>query len=132
MATAAAHPPYALDVAAFPFPSLAGAAARAAIGGEREAALACFMLARLSESLLVTPPIPPTVRNARAAAARAWLTSLALAPAQRAAFLALADACAGDVHGAARALDEVIAITATTMDPPAHSELLRLAERLRG
>jgi hypothetical protein len=123
--------PYALDAASFPFPALAAAAARAPIGGQRETVLACFMLARLSASLIAPAHLPPTVRGARAAAARSWLASLALAPALRTSCGKLADATATDAAQTAGALAEVIAVTAPSLDAAAHSELVRLAERLR-
>lgn len=120
-----------LETATFPFPALAGMAARAALGGDRETALACFMLARLCLALLPPAAIGPSIRGARAAAARSWLTSLALPAQLRAACLRLAEATAIDSAASAKCLQEVIAVTATSLESGAHSELVRLAERLR-
>lgn len=127
-----ARQPYALDRSIFPFATLANAAARAPLGGERETALACFMLARLCAVLLAPGTLSPSVRGARAAAARSWLASLALPAALRANCVKLAEASATDASTALQSLNEVIAVTAPTLDQSAHSELVRLAERLRG
>lgn len=106
-------------------------AARAALGGARETALACFMLARLCVALLPPLTISPSVRSARAAAARSWLSSVALPAQLRTACIKLAEATALDASAAAQPLQEVITVTAPSLDGPAHSELVRLAERLR-
>ena len=130
--TTLARQPYALDNAAFPFPALAAVAGRAPLGGEREAALACFMLGRMCTSLVPPAAFPAAIRGARAAAVRTWLSSVALPAPLRSACLKLAEATAADAASCALALQEVITVTAPTLDRGAHSELVLLAARLRG
>jgi hypothetical protein len=125
------RPPYALDSTEFPFRELAAAAARAAIGGAREELLAIYMVARLCEGTLPPFPLPPGTRAARAAAARSWLSAVALSATFRASCSRVAEATAVDVAATAAALDEVIAVTAPALGPEAHSELMHLRARLR-
>jgi hypothetical protein len=78
-------PPYALAAPAFPFRHLAGLASRAPIGGAREVALACFVVARLAADRLEgSGALPEPGRGLRSAGARGWLGTLALPAAVRA------------------------------------------------
>src|SRR5688500_148699 len=67
---AAPAPPYALTTPSFEFPALASLAGRAPMGGEREVALACLVVARLAAG---ASALTSEVRGARAAAAKVWL-----------------------------------------------------------
>src|SRR5688500_19769849 len=69
-------PPYALHPTRFPCRALAARAGRAALGGEREVALACWLAARLALGLLPPEAVPAPLREVRAAAARGWLANL--------------------------------------------------------
>ncbi|MGH7721060.1 MAG: hypothetical protein ACREON_19710, partial [Gemmatimonadaceae bacterium] len=64
-------PPYSLPPHRFGFPALAARAGRAALGGERESALACLMAARVVAGALPPDAIPYAARAHRAGAARA-------------------------------------------------------------
>jgi hypothetical protein len=111
----------------FPFPSLAALAGRAALGGERETALAALMAARLAAGL-ATLSVPPATRGSRAAAARAWLTGLALPPALRTPLARVVDASAGeDRLRLAQHLRSLSHAASTWLDSPSRSELERLA-----
>ncbi len=128
-------PPYAVTPPAFPCPALAALAGRAALGGAREAILACFMGARLARDAMDTTDsaVPPSLRQARARGARAWLGALAVPTAVRAPVAKLIDASAGDDPAAMRApLASVIAVTASYLDAASRSELDRLTQALAG
>ena len=126
-------PPYAVVPPAFPFPALAAGAGHAPLGGKREVLLACFVAARLVHDALDTEagPVPPSLRRSRAHGARTWLGSLAVPAGVRGPIGKLIDASAGDdpaaLHGA---LQAVIAVTATHLDPASRSDLERLAHTL--
>jgi hypothetical protein len=76
--------PYALIAPVFPFRHLAALAGRAPIGGAREVALACFVVARLVADRLVEGEQPAEpARAARATSAKSWLGTLALPSAVR-------------------------------------------------
>ena len=67
-------PPYSLIAPAFAFRSLAALAARAALGGPRETALATLIAARLAAGAAPPLSLAQSLRTARADAARVWLT----------------------------------------------------------
>src|SRR5687768_947861 len=98
-----ALPPYSLAPNRFPCRALAARAGRAALGGEREVALACWVGARLALALLPPAAVPATLREARAAAARGWLANLALPAATRVPLSRLVDASGGDSPAGAAA-----------------------------
>ena len=131
----AALPPYAVIPPAFPYPALAALAGRAPLGGAREAILACFMGARLARDAMDTTggAVPPSLRQARAQGARAWLNALAVPAGVRATVAKLIDASTTDDPASMRApLMAVIAVTASYLDSASRSELDRLAQALAG
>ena len=122
--------PYALEPTPFPFPNLAAMAGRAGMGGPREVALACLVVARLVAdrcergSLLTTEQ-----RRSRVAGARQWLSSAAVPPPIRSALVRLAETSAEEEpDGVSAALHSVIAVTANQLDQGARLELTRLAQ----
>ena len=125
-----AQPPYALETVSFRFPALAALAGRAAIGGQREVALATYLAARLADDALPARAIAQPLRAERASGARHWLSSLALPTAVRNPLARLVDATSGDADGVVPALRSVIAVTATFLDAGARSELDQLAAAL--
>lgn len=128
-------PPYAVAPPAFPFPALARLSGQAALGGPREAVLACYMAARLAHDALDTPggAVPPSLRLARSRGARAWLGALAVPAPVRAPVAKLMDASTLNDPAALRpTLAAVIAVTAAYLDPAARSELDHLAQALAG
>jgi hypothetical protein len=114
----------------FPFRALAAYAGRAPLGGGREVALACLMVARLGAALLPPAPVPAAARATRARAARGWLASLALPAALRATLARAADASAHDAGEMAAALSAVASAAKKHLDPSSVTELERLASRL--
>jgi hypothetical protein len=123
---------YALEPVRFPFPSLAACAARAPLGGAREAALATLMTARLALAAVPGPDqLAAAVRVERATAARQWLASVALAPAPRSALARALDATGQDDRAAlAEALVGVATAVAPHLDAMASAEFRSLVTRV--
>ena len=116
----------------FPFPALAAYAAVAPLGREREIAMACLLAARLIAGTQPPLSFSTDVRRARAAGARAWLTSHQLNGRIRAAFERLFDATADELPAAiARQLRAVMDMSAARLDDGSRRELAALLERLQ-
>jgi hypothetical protein len=130
LAVLASLPPYAVAPTQFRFPALATLAGRAAIGGQREVALATYMAARLAHDLLPGRELEPAVREERAGAAKNWLSTVTLPPQIRPALVRLVEASNGGGAPTAAAVRGVIAVTASHLDKAALSELDQLAEAL--
>lgn len=131
--------PYALEPTTFPFPALATMAGRAPLGGPRELALACFLVARIvgDAASRHEPPVDhllsPEQRVARSQGVKHWLGAATLPAAVRNALSRLADAAANDDRSALKsAVDSVIAVTANQLDSAARLELARLAQAIAG
>ncbi len=71
-------PPFALAPPVFRFRHLAALAGRAPIGGAREVALACFVVARLAAERVPAHDEDQPRNTTRSVAAKAWLGTLAL------------------------------------------------------
>ncbi len=126
-------PPYTLVAPAFGFRSLAALAAKAALGGPRETALATLIAARLAAGAAAPFSLAPPIRVGRAEAARVWLSSVALPAPVRAAITKLVDASAGnDEKSLLSALAKVTDVTAPVLNRGARSELDRLAGKFGG
>jgi len=124
------NPPYALAPNFFRFPALAALAGRAALGGQREVALAIYLAARLAHDTLPERGLSGALRTDRATSAKTWLANLALPTPVRPAIAKLVEASAGTPAAAADGVRNVIAVTATFLDPHARLELDRLAATL--
>jgi hypothetical protein len=124
------RPPYSLDTPVFRFGGLAALAGRSSLGGPREIALAAYLTARLAHDALPERGITEEARVDRAAAAKRWLSSLALAAPARAAFSDLVSASAGSAFPIGQAVRRVIAVTAQSLDTAARLELEKLADAL--
>ena len=124
--------PYSLEPTVFPFPALATMAGRAALGGPREIALACFLVGRIvTEATTVGGPLLPEQKNARTQGAKHWLGAAAIPTPVRTALSRLAECAAADDRQAiAGALDSVMTITASHLDSAARLELGRLAQAI--
>ena len=126
-------PSFALAEPHFPFRALAVAAARAPLGGAREALTATLLAARLAAVASGPGALPEGLRGERAAAARHWMGALSLPAPVRAALIQLVDASArGDAAALSAALGRVTEVTAPHLDRKAHSELDRLARWIGG
>lgn len=125
-------PPFAPERATFPCPALLECAARATLGGAREALLGAVMAARLVSGMRAPCAISSPTRVARAEGARLWIGALTLPAKQRSALLRAFAATGGDDLGAAAdALAQVTEITAPHLDRGARSELVGLTDGLR-
>ena len=125
--------PYTLLAPTFAFRSLAALAAKAALGGPRETALATLIAARLAAGAAAPLSLAPPIRAARADAAKVWLSSVALPAPVRAAITKLVDASAGnDEKSLLAALAKVTDVTAPVLTKGARSELDRLAVKFGG
>lgn len=124
--------PFAPARALFAFPGLAAAAARAPLGGAREALTGAMMVARLAQGMRLPHPLPVETRRARAEAMKSWLTALTVPAKTRSALLrGIVVSAQGDRNVMAEALGGVIDVTAGQLDRAARLELTRLAELLR-
>ena len=119
-------PPFALEAPRFRFPALAACAARAPLGGGREAVVAVLMVARLASGHAAPHALSAPVRQARAAAARTWLASLTLPAPVRAPILRAIDASGSDGAGLHEALAAVMQVTQGQLDRATHVELQTL------
>lgn len=124
--------PYSLEPTAFPFPALATMAGRAALGGPREIAIACFLVARIAGDAISNSAIlSGDQRRSRAQGAKHWLGSAAIPTPIRTALIRLAESTAGEDKSATKAaLDSVMTVTANQLDAGARLELGRLAQAI--
>lgn len=132
MTTAAPRAPYALEPAGFPLPALAALVGRAPLGGEREVALACLVVARLvADRLDPGSALTTEQRHARAKGARQWLGTAAVPTGAKSALVRLAEETVdGDMRSLESAMESVMAVTANQLDQGARLELGRLAQTI--
>ncbi len=124
--------PYSLEPTAFPFPALATMAGRAPLGGPRELALACFLVARIvGDSVETGEVLSAEQKVARARCAKHWLGGASLPNPAKSALVHLAESTEGTDRRATRAaLDYVMTVTANQLDPGARLELGQLAQAI--
>jgi len=126
-----AAPPFSLDAPAFRFRALALLAGRAALGGEREMALATLMAARLAEGVLPPCPLSATARRGRGVGARLWFSTLTLPAATRVPLARVVEATESDTPGlVADALAALIELARPQLDSPARAEMAELLTAL--
>jgi len=94
--------------------------------------MAAYIIARLVDDTRPNGALALETRRARAAAAKTWLSSLALPTATRTAFSRLADATGGDGNGLETALEGVIEVTRGHIDGAAKTELEALLRVVAG
>lgn len=109
---------------------MAGLAGRLPLGGGREVALAVLTVSRLASGLLAPVILLEEDRQARAAAARVWLASLALPSHLRVPLTRAVDASASGATPMASALRTVASSASTFLDGAAALEIDRLVRRL--
>ena len=124
------NPPFAVEPTTFRFAGLASLAGRSALGGQREVALATYLVARLAQDTLPTRGVSQPVRLDRAAHAKSWLSTLALPATLRAGLTRLVEASSGEPAAAARAALELTPLTAGFLDARARAELDQLVAAL--
>lgn len=124
-------PPYALAPPVFRFRQLAILAGRAPIGGAREVALACFVAARLADERLAEGEEDYAQRAIRSVAAKAWLATLSLPQAVRAAAGRCVDYSAdADRVAVCREVRSLVTAASTYLDKQSRTELDQLAGSL--
>jgi hypothetical protein len=125
------QPRFALATPRFRFRALATFAGRAALGGDREVAMACLVAGRLAAGMLAPFDFPVSGAKARSAAARQWLSALSLPPAIRTPLGQVADAAAsGSPASAAAAIERVLVAVTGSIDEASAAELRALASEL--
>ena len=130
--SSAPRAPYALEPNAFPCPALATMVGRAPLGGPRELALACFVVARLVvDAISNGQPLSADQKQTRVQGTKHWLGSTAIPTQVRTALARLAESTANEDRDAIKAaFDTVITVTASQLDPGARLELGRLAQTI--
>jgi hypothetical protein len=124
-------PPFALANPTFRFRALVSHAGRAALGGDREVALACFGAARLAVAMLPPYLLSPTDVATRSGAMKQWVASIALPNSARHAVTAVIDAVSSGNKGAASSgIEHLIKVAGPQLDPPSIAELHELAKEL--
>ena len=105
-------------------------AGRAPLGGPRELALACFLVARVvGEASSGHDLLTPDQRYERVQGVKHWLGGAALPLPARNALSRLAETAAAEDRKAVKsAFDSVMAVTANQLDSGARFELGRLAQ----
>ena len=99
-------------------------AGRAALGGDREIALACYAVARLAAGMQAPFMLAPGDVATRATAAKQWLASLALPANTRTAANAAIDAiAAGNRRAVGSALRHLTDTAASHLDSTSITEL---------
>lgn len=126
-------PLYGLLAPVFRFKHLASLAGRAPIGGAREVALACFVIARLAAECVGATDEGADARANRGAGAKAWLGTLALPTVVR----TPAGSCveltvAGATPALARDIATLARAAAAYLDVASRAELDALAASLAG
>jgi hypothetical protein len=115
----------------FRFAALATLAGRAPIGGQREVALATYVVARLAYDAVPDRMLPLAIREERATAARNWMASLTLPQTVRAPLIKLIDRSAADgAEASAAAVRGVLASASSYLNAASRAELTNLAEAL--
>ena len=124
-------PPYALSIPVFRFRALAQHAGRAALGGDREIALACFAIARLGAGMLPPFMLAPADAAGRVANTKQWVASLALSAVARTAAASAIDAVGnGDRKTAGHAIARLGELAAKQLDQASVAEIRELTDEL--
>jgi hypothetical protein len=124
-------PPYAVPPTEFRLPALAALAGRAQLGGDREVVLAIYLAARLVQDSRGTASLSEGARADRAAAAKTWLSTLALPAAMRPAIgRVIENTGSVDTSSLAEDLRSAVASAHGYLDIQSQAELDRLARSL--
>jgi hypothetical protein len=106
-------------------------AGHAPLGGPREIALGCFLVARIAADVASGSLLSDEQRQGRAQGAKHWLGTAAVPPTVRTALIRLAEASVqGDREAMKEALDSVMTVTANQLDSGPRLELGRLAQAI--
>jgi hypothetical protein len=113
---------------------MASMAGRAPLGGPRELALGCFLVARIVRDTAAAPNgLTPDQIHFRVQGAKQWLGAAAIPAAARNSLARLVEASATrDRTTVLGALEVVMTVTANQLDQGARLELERLAQAIAG
>ena len=126
------QPRFALATPHFRFRALSAFAGRAALGGDREVALACLVVARLACGMLAPNDIQAADAKSRSAAAKQWLSGLSLPSSIRIPLTHVADAVAtGNPLTTAAALEKMLVAVSRNIDEASASELRAVVAELK-
>ena len=126
-------PPFALSSPEFRFKALAAHAGRAALGGDREVALACFAVARLAAGILPPFMLSPGDMASRVANTKQWLASLTLPNQARTAAAHAIDSIGGnDRPAVVAALSSMLEVAVAQLDQASTAEMHELMGALSG
>jgi len=127
------QPRFALATPHFRFRALSAFAGRAALGGDREVALACLVVARLACGMLAPNDIQAADAKSRSAAAKQWLSSLSLPSSIRIPLTHVADAVAtGNPTTTATALERMLVAVSRNIDEASAAEVRAIVAELSG
>jgi hypothetical protein len=124
-------PRFALATPAFRFRSLAAAAGRAALGGDRETLVACLQLGRLCAGILPPYELSREITFERTENTKQWLASLALPSGIRStAFGIIGAMTAHDRARCALAFEDLVKAAFVQLDEASRAELNGLIHEL--
>jgi len=127
------QPRFALATPHFRFRALSAFAGRAALGGDREVALACLVVARLACGMLAPNDIQAGDAKSRSAAAKQWLSALSLPSSIRIPLTHVADAVAtGNPATASTALERMLVAVSRNIDEASSGEIRAIVAELSG
>src|SRR6266550_218671 len=125
------QPRFALATPHFRFRALSAFAGRAALGGDREVALACLVVARLACGMLAPNDIQAADAKSRSAAAKQWLSGLSLPSSIRIPLTHVADAVAtGNPTTTSTALERMLVAVSRNIDEASASEVRAIVAEL--
>jgi hypothetical protein len=125
------QPRFALAAAHFRFRALAAFAGRAALGGDREVALACLVVARLASGMLAPFDIQTADAKSRSAATKQWLSALSLPSSIRIPLTHVADAVAtGNPTATGAALERMLVAVSRNIDEASAGEIRAIVAEL--
>ena len=126
-------PKFALATPSFRFRSLAAAAGRASLGGDRETLLACLQLGRLCAGMLPPYEMSRELTMERTENTKQWLSSLAVPSGIRStAFGILGSLTGHDRARLAEAFEDLVKAAPPQLDEAARIELTHLIQELAG
>jgi hypothetical protein len=124
-------PRFALATPVFRFRSLAAAAGRAALGGDRETLIGCLQLGRLCAGILPPYELSREITFERTENTKQWLASLALPSGIRSTAFGIIGALTGhDRARCALAFDDLVKAAFVQLDEPSKAELNALIHEL--
>src|SRR5258707_12813826 len=125
------QPRFALATPHFRFRALAALAGRGALGGDREVALACLVVARLACGMLAPFDIQAADAKSRSAATKQWLSVLSLPSSIRIPLAHVADSVStGNPTSTSVALERMLVAVSRNIDEASAGEIRAIVAEL--